>query len=327
MDRQSASQLSLFEGTDAPPLSQPTRPSSWPAMIAAYIAFRKEQMIRAWNKENPDREYTPPHHSLGAFRRDLNILSEIAPVDDPAALSTEQALQAVDVLNARSTEVTARRRHGTWRAFYGWMEKKEWIQNSPFRFQMAAQTPRPKLELQYLTPREAQVLLQAADREESPAPAFLIRLALYTGMKVSEMALLKVKDLIPEQDRVRVHGKHPRDVAVPHDLFEAYEQFLVYLRKQGRAPENPDSLAIGYTKRWMEKELRSVTEKVKNQLGQRPTYGTLRWTRAVWDLRNGVSEDRVRTKLGFTEIAWVQNTRKRLKPFIADPREGQMPTD
>ncbi|MGD9101259.1 MAG: tyrosine-type recombinase/integrase, partial [Anaerolineae bacterium] len=239
---------------------------------------------------------------------------------DPASLTPGEARWAIHKAKARVAASTAARRHGTWRAFYNWMQEKGWVAASPFCFGFAEATPRPLRPPRYLSPGQAQALLDAAESE--PAAAFLVRLALYTGAKPSEITRLKVKHLDEEENLVTVRGRRDRAVPVQPDLFTAYEAFV-----EDKLPARPGEgePAVPFSRRWMELRLAGAARQVQEQVGFAPTFRTLRWTRAVWDLRNGVPEERVRVKLGYSALSWHMHARRALLPWIPAAGEGETP--
>ncbi len=109
---------------------------------------------------------------------------------------------------------------------------------------------------------------------------------------------------------------------VQPDLFKAYQTFVEKVLSARPGAREP---AVPYSKRWMELRLAQVTRQVEAQVGFSPTFQTLRWTRAVWDLRNGVPEERVRVKLGYSALSWQMHARRALLPWIPDANEGRTP--
>jgi integrase len=217
---------------------------------------------------------------------------------------------------------TAARRHGTWRTFYRWMEEdRGWIADSPFRFGFNL-TQRDDARPKYLSASQAQALLAAA--ESDPAAAFLVRLGLQAGLKPSEIPRLKVRDLDDGENLVTIRDQHRRSRAVPvqPDLFTAYDAFVEEVL-DGVRPD-PGEKAVPRTVRWMEMRLAQAARQVEDTVGFAPTFQTLRWTRAVLDLRNGVPPDRLRLKLGYSKQGWAMHAWPALKRAVPHASEGRM---
>ncbi len=290
-----------------PILTQPVMSRTWTSAIATYLRERQETGTAS--------------ASIPAFRRDLEFLARLFPGRDPTSLTVKEALWAVQRAAAGAAASTAARRHGTWRAFYRWLYEKDWITGTPFLFGFAQTTPRPSRPVKYLSPQQAEALLSAA--QDDPAAVFLIRLVLGTGMKRAEIARLVVRDLDEQENLVTVRGRRDRSVPVQPDLFVAYQTFVE--EKLAAARPGAGERAVPFTTRWMEMCLAKAAREVEAKVGFRPTFQTLRWTRAVWDLRNGVSEERVRVKLGYSKMSWQMHARPALLPWIPSANEGQTP--
>jgi integrase len=288
-----------------PGLFTPSRPRlavTWTQAISAYLD-----------------DYDGSQASVNAFRRDLEVLAGLFPGRAPASLTVRDARWAVLHISKRVKASTAARRHGTWRAFYTWMaQEKGWVTDTPFRFGFADLTPRHYRPPKYLSRSQADALLAAA--EADPGANFLVRLALYTGMKPLEIDRLRVQDLDEPAHLVTVRGRRNRVVPVLPDLFPAYDAFVEEVLGGQRPLATVE--AVPFSTRWMELRLAKVARQVEPTIGFCPTFSTLRWTRAVWDLRNGVPEDRVRRKLGYSEKSWKMHARRLLAPLVPHPREG-----
>jgi len=116
-------------------------------------------------------------------------------------------------------------------------------------------------------------------------------------MKPSEIVNLKARDLDAQENMATVRGRRDRTVRVSADLFAAYEVFAQEVLGGRPAADKP---AVPFSQRWAELRLAKAARQVKKEVGFAPTFQTLHWTRAVWDLRNGVPEERVRVKLGYS---------------------------
>ncbi len=268
------------------------RPATWPAAIAEYLVERSTAGCA--------------RSSLVSFRCDLQILAKMFPDRDPVTLDIKEARWAVD--QAGKNPFTAARRHGTWRTFYRWLRDRGWIEESPFRFSFEL-TPREHNSIHILTPSQIETLLSAED----PAAAFVVRLLWETGMKSNEALNLQGGDLNFAESMIYIRGRIERSVPVSEALAEDYQAYL-----------EAENLKVGvndkvfpFTRRWMEKQL----HKVAQSTGIAFTAQTLRWNCAIVDLSRGLSEDRLRIKLGYSELSWHMHARPILRPWLPHSAE------
>lgn len=248
--------------------------------------------------------------SLAAFRADLNLLAGMFPNRDPLSLTPKDARWALGQAGKRAATVA--RRHGTWRAFYRWTTERGWLNETPFRFGFE-ETPRSTQRAKGLTGKELAALQRAV--KDDPVGEFVLRLFLDTGMKPSEAIQLRGVDLNLAENLVTVRGRRDRAVPVSGELQAAYRGYLEFCGLS----EIPDAPVFPYTQRWLEKQLQRIAERAAVSC----TAQTLRWHRAITDLRNGVSEERVRVKMGYSELSWQMHARPALLPWLPSPHEGK----
>ncbi len=251
--------------------------------------------------------------SLKAFERDLRALAAIYPRIDPRSLTIRQALKATEITASQVAQATAARRHGTWRACFRWMVQEKMITDSPFQFSFTA-TPRHQKPIKFLSQSQAKQFLFLG--ESFPAAHFLAAVTLATGCKPVELTKMLVVDLDAEQQLVTIRGRQVRVAPAPISVFNTFATFR-------DAYMSESELAIPYSKRWMEKKLSCLSDVAMQQeiVSWPVTFSILRWTRAVWDMRAGVKEDRLRIKLGYSRLAWKNHVLPVLLPWVPSPLE------
>jgi integrase/recombinase XerD len=124
----------------------------------------------------------------------------------------------------------------------------------------------------YLTPDQVKVLAQATEAQAAldekkgrttwPRIWLMIDLALCSGLRVAEMASLKVKDLSlnGKEPYLSVIGKgsKPRDVQIPKSLVKHLKQ---HIRIEGLGPDDPvlrSSHGKAYTTRALQKHFKKA---------------------------------------------------------------------
>jgi|LSQX01.3.fsa_nt_gb integrase/recombinase XerC len=116
----------------------------------------------------------------------------------------------------RANATIARRLHGL-RAFWRFLTDSELVDSDPTRKIAVPKYPRPLPE--FLHADELRALLDAAQRNHSVLAAFrnyaLIAVAIYTGLRRSELINLQLNDFDVERRVLRVNGKGGRWRVVP----------------------------------------------------------------------------------------------------------------
>ena len=119
----------------------------------------------------------------------------------------------------------------------------------------------------------------------------------------------------PEQPSVYIHYEQPRQrlksrlLALPADFAATLE---VYLRRY-----QPRERLFECTPRNLEYVLHNVTALAG--LRHKVTFEMLRWTSAVRSFQDGMAEDRLRRRLGLSQMAWRQTL-----PVIEQLAEGPL---
>lgn len=291
---------------NTPELTPPLRADS---TLEAGIAAYKEYMLRKGFREN----------TIKAFLNDLKILVGYSgPKARLLTITTARLNEFLDWLqrgrdnpDGKKVECkpkTLARRITTLKNFFGWLHGIGVIATDPAEpiVQISVRTPLPQI----LNEGELGKLFGAAqdflfDRKQAdPRPYLLVHLLLQTGMKKAECAKLLIEDIdvsnphaptvsIRYEEESQSHknrtlGLHPNLVPVLNQYLQKYK---------------PENFLFPCTPRNLEYVLDDVGKRAgikRVQVG----FETLRWTAAVRDYRNGVSEEQLRQKMGLTKISW-----------------------
>lgn len=312
-----AEQIPLFpETSEQPPeendSSQLTPQSTLHAAIPAFA----EHMQRIDFAEN----------TIKSFLWDLSLLERyLGRGTQIGAIATQDLRAFMDYLrHGRGVPCTPKsygRRLTTLKVFFNWLATSRAILRDPAAplIHEPAKSPLPTIlyDGQVEEALDAARTMAAGPDKPDPRPLLLLNLILQTGMKKSECMALELSHFDfsdPEAPAVYIRYKNPkrlhkeRKLALSRDFRGLLRQYLeVY---------NPRKMLFPCTGR----NLEYVLHKVARQAGMDGaiTFEMLRWTCAVKDLRGGMEPDRLRRKLGLSEIAW-EDTLLKLEALIANP--------
>jgi len=300
-------QLSLFErpgdqGAFGPPVARPemdlTRDSSLAAIVGAFHDYMARQ------------DYT--ENTIRAFLSDLRILSRyLGPQRAIGTISTKDLDDFLTYLRyyrgKPCSPKSYARRVTTLKALFGWLAEEEIIPRDPAAPIVQEQVTSPLPHILYADQVEQLLNTTCRLREDSddpdPRPHLLVSLLLKTGIKKGET--------------VRIHLSHI-DLSDPQGpaLYIRYATSRQHHKE--RKLHLPDDFAptlAWYCERYQPRErlfectarnLEYVLENVAEQAGlsQGVSFEILRWTAAVQDYRAGMDPDKLRQKLGLSEVTW-----------------------
>lgn len=248
-----------------------------------------------------------------AFQADLKRLREYAGEAKPVGeFSTEVLNQFLDYLLHRRgrpcSPKTYARRVTALKVFFSWLHEAGVLPRDPaapvVQRSVRAPLPRPlhdeDVERVLAAGRE-----QMSASEPDPRPYVLVSILLHTGIKKGECAGLRLGDLAltaPEGPVLTIRYDSPRQqhkerrLALPASLVPAIRQYLAHYQ--------PQEFLFPWTPRNLEYVLRDLGKRagVEGSL----SFDRLRWTAALRDWRAGMDPDRLRRKLGLSEIAWEE---------------------
>lgn len=255
-------------------------------------------------------------HTLKAFAADLQLLGEYGNVETPVGDYTTSALNRfLDWLeHGRGVPCSRKsyaRRVTTLKVYFKWLHTLDAIPYDPAKPVLQRSGPAPLSEV--LSPDEIERVIAVAQTlkrgdEIDFRPELLFRLLVDTGIKKGETMLVKPADI------ERENLKHPT-------LLVRYKTRNIF--KERRIELDPEWLKVldVYLDQYQPKEAifnctsRNL-EYILTDLGKgagietKLSFEMLRWTCAVRDYRNGMDEERIREKLGLSDISWHETSAK-----------------
>lgn len=306
-----AVQPSLFappqEMAPAPPIVQTPTLTGHSSLAAAITAFHPH-MVRQGFADN----------TIKSFHSDLRLLGRHAGANRPLQqFSTEVLQQFLYWLEherkAPCSSKSYARRLTTLKVFFAWLRAAEVLANDPAVaiIHLPISTPLPVV----LYDNEVKQMLQISQdmlwkRSKPDArPYVLINLVLQTAMKKGEAMRIKLDDLdiadslgpavYVRYDNPRYHDKE-RKLGLSPKLAPAMQQ---YLREY-----QPKTHLFECTSRNLEYVLRDTAKMAG--LTKNVSFESLRWTAAVRDYRTGMPAERLRLKMGLSEISWRETLEK-----------------
>ena len=249
-----------------------------------------------------------------AMLRDLEVTGRILGMSRDLGSLTPSDLERVKLeLKTTSKPSTVERRLSTLSQFVRWLVLKG-CANS--RLRVAVPQAAEALPT-VLSPDQVKAMLSyTAERSTRSAAgarqAFLVRLLLATAMKKQDVLALGVDDLALDADPplVRVgRESKARRIAAPADLdlrhfWQAYAAARLPDDGARRTFEYASGAVFAYSYKTLENDLADVSGALKwpHILG----FSTLRWTAALRDLQGGMEPERLRLKMGLSEMQWKE---------------------
>lgn len=306
-------QLSLFEykgdqGAFSPPVAQREGLLTHESSLAAVIGGFHDHMTRQGYTEN----------TIRAFLSDLRILTRyLGPGRAIGTISTKDLDDFLTYLRyyrgKPCSPKSYARRVTTLKALFGWLAKEKIIPRDPAAPLVQEQVTSPLPHILYAD--QVERLLDTARRlmedpeDPDPRPYLLVSLLLKTGIKKGEAVRIRLShiDLSDPQGPAlyiryaspRYHHKE-RKLRLPDDFAQTLARY--------RERYQPQERLFECTARNLEYVLQDVAERAG--LPQGVSFEMLRWTAAVQDYRAGMDPDRLRQKLGLSEITWRDALRK-----------------
>jgi site-specific recombinase XerD len=250
-------------------------------------------------------------HTVKAFAADMRLLASYLPADQAVGgVSTQDLNNFLDWMqNERAVPCSPKtfaRRVTSVKAFFRWLQSSGAILADPAErvVQKSVLSPLPEV----LSKEEVDKVLKVADkmrkgRNGDARSYVLLSLLLHTGIKKGECLALTTNhvDLEAEGGPILfVRYANPKDrykerkIQLPEEWIEAYEEY-----------KQQHDLSEGLFP-WSPRRLEYLLEDIGKAAGLESQLSFLmcRWTCALNDLRGGMDENKVRQKLGVSEIQW-----------------------
>ncbi|MFQ5614677.1 MAG: tyrosine-type recombinase/integrase [Anaerolineae bacterium] len=307
-------QMPLFpqkgrKGQYGPPVAQLEKITDGSSLAAAAGAFY-DHMLREGFSE----------HTVKAFSGDLRLLQKyLGPSLKLSEIGTKELNDFLTwLLHYRGVPCSPKtyaRRVTTLKSFFGWLTATKVIPLDPAAAVVhhRVTTPLP----QFLHDEQVDRLLETTENllsEDKPdaRPHLLASLLLQTGIKKAECMRLALRDIDrsnPRQPTILIRYTNPRlhhkerKLGFASDLLPVLDQYL--------AAYQPGQNVFECTPRNLEYVLADVAERA--QLTDGVSFEMLRWTCAVRDYRDGMASDKLRQKLGLSEVTWRETEAKLAK--------------
>lgn len=250
-------------------------------------------------------------HTVKAFIGDLNLLASYMPPDQKiGSITTRDLNNFLDWMqNKRGVPCspkTLSRRITSLKSFFRWLMTFGAVIADPAEkvVQKSVRSPLPAV----MYPKQMQAALEAADRyrqKEEPDARYytLLKLLLDTGIKKGELLTLTTKHIdldTPGGPILFVRYANPkyrykeRKIDLTEDWLEAYDEYAgQYDLSEKLFPWSP---------RRLEYLLQDIGEEIG--LDDQLSFLMCRWTCALNDLTGGMEPNKIRQKLGISEIQW-----------------------
>ncbi len=311
-------QLSLFPGSADPPAEAETGQTHIGAassLRSAVLAFR-EHMQRIDFAENTIKSFLG---DLGFLERYLGHEVEIGAIGTKDLQAFMEYLQ--HGRGAPCTPKSYARRLTALKVFFGWLATANVLDHDPAASLVhrpaASPLPATLYDEQIERAQDACRTLLADAKNPDPRPQLLFNLLLQTGMKKSECLALQpghfdLSDRLAPT--VHIRYKDPRRHHKERTL--ALDRSLPSMLQRYLATYKPRDVLFPCTGRNLEYVLRRVA-----QLAGLPggiSFELLRWTCAVHDYRAAMEPEKLRRKLGLSQMAW-EDTLPKLEALAANP--------
>lgn len=284
------------------------------SLTAAITAFHNHMLQQGLSR-----------YTIQAFGGDLNIFRKHVGSNVPLnEISTETLNRFMQWLRydrgVPCKPKSYQRRLTTLKVFFAWLKQANVIPEDPAApiAHQPVTTPLPEILFadQVANLLNAARAMRTAERRDA-RPYLLVTLILATGIKKSEAMAVRLADIdvsgpgtgvlyIRYDDAKKRHKE--RKLRLPTDFRDSVAEY--------REQYHPRERLFECTARNLEYVLADLAK--LTGLGDTVSFESLRWTCAVQDFQNGMSEDHIRQKLGLSTITWEEAGDK-LRRLAAKP--------
>ncbi|MBN2044211.1 MAG: site-specific integrase [Anaerolineales bacterium] len=248
-------------------------------------------------------------HTIKAFLGDLNLLASYLPPDQKiGSISTRELNSFLDWMQFRRgvpcSPKTLSRRITSLKSFFRWLSQYGAILVNPAEkvVQKSVRSPLPAV----MTPDEMQAALKAADAQrnaEKPDLRYyvLLKLLLDTGIKKGELLTLTTRHIdldTPTGPILFVRYANPK-YRYKERKIDLTEEWIAAYHQYARAYDLSEKL-FPWSPRRLEYLLQDIGEEIR--LAEQLSFLMCRWTCALNDLNSGMDPNKIRQKLGISEI-------------------------
>ena len=271
--------------------------------------------LQAWEIFLTDQGSSP--HTITAFLGDLRLLASYLPPDRQVG-----EISLADLNNflrwmehergVPCSPKTLARRITSLKSFFRWLHEGGAIPSNPAEkvVQKSVRSPLPEI----MTPDEVNKIKTTAEsyRHQTDPDLrsyTLFTLLLATGIKKGECLSLSPNHIhldAPEGPLVFIRYANPqnrykeRKIALPQEWINAFQEYKVLYDLNDRLFP------------WSARMLEYILEDLGTDAGmdKRVSFSMCRWTCAVQDWREGIDQNKIRQKLGISEVQWREVSRK-----------------
>lgn len=271
--------------------------------------------LQAWEIYLNDQGSSP--HTITAFLGDLRLFASYLPPDrqvgEISLADLNNFLRWME--NERDVPCspkTLARRITSLKSFFRWLHEGGAIPANPAEqvVQKSVRSPLPEI----LSPEEVEHILDTAlAYRQKPDPDLrsylLFSLILETGIKKGECLSLSPNHIqldAPDDPLVFIRYASPqnrykeRKLKLSQDWITAYQEYRLHHHLDDRLFP------------WSARMLEYILEDLGKDAGitKRVSFSMCRWTCAVQDWRSGMEPNKIRQKLGISEVQWREISRK-----------------
>ena len=271
--------------------------------------------LQAWEIFLTDKGSSP--HTIIAFLGDLRLLASYLPPDRQVG-----EISLADLNNflrwlehergVPCSPKTLARRITSLKSFFRWLHEGGAIPSNPAEkvVQKSVRSPLPEI----MTPDEVNEIKTTAEsyrHQTNPdlRSYTLFTLLLATGIKKGECLSLSPNHIhldAPDGPLLFIRYANPqnrykeRKIALPQEWINAFQEYKVLYDLNDRLFP------------WSARMLEYILEDLGTDAGmdKRVSFSMCRWTCAVQDWREGIDQNKIRQKLGISEVQWREVSRK-----------------
>ncbi len=304
-----ASAMALEDAVTYGLLRQGRKPEQYLGMSVDLIAQYEEHLVLVRNlSDNSIRGYISDLNSLLEHINKLGV-REFKDLELKHIRSWLAYLQS----NGASRSTLARRIVSI-RAFTYWAASQKWIESD---IGAALEVPKPLRKLpEVLNQEEANTVVEAMQlrASEEPTPENLRDLAIIevlyaSGIRVSELCGLNIRDLDFGRNTLQVLGKGNKERVVPLGLpaVRALQSYLEFARDSFKNSKSGDAVFLGSRgKRIDQRIARAVVNDAMKAIGSNMSPHGLRHTAATHLLEGGADLRTVQEILGHSSLSTTQ---------------------
>jgi len=271
--------------------------------------------LQAWEIYLNDQGSSP--HTITAFLGDLRLFASFLPPDRQVGEISLADLNNFLRWMEHERDVpcspkTLARRITSLKSFFRWLHEGGVIPANPAEqvVQKSVRSPLPEI----LSPEEIENILDTAlAYRQKPDPDLrsylLFTLILETGIKKGECLSLSPNHIqldTPDDPLVFIRYASPknrykeRKIKLSQDWITAYQEYRLH--------HNLDDRLFPWSARMLEYILEDLGKDAG--VSKRVSFSMCRWSCAVQDWQSGMEPNKIRQKLGISEVQWREISRK-----------------